>query len=140
MQLISKTIPVKILIRVEEVPFSDSPLNFHFFPAFMKQISFLNLQGYQQVWQFYYIQRRNGYKWLRMSKGDKLKRLQNPLNPLLPLNSVLSGSPHRKVGEEPLPLNTSRRNKGLNIFLWKGVHYPSAAQNNDVGMSILWPS
>lgn len=73
-------------------------------------------------------------------KGGQTQRLQNPLNPLLPLNSALSGSPHRKVGEEPLPLNTSRRNKGLNIFLWKGVHYPSAAQNNDVGMSILWPS
>lgn len=122
------------------MPFSDSPLNFHFFPAFMKQISFLNLQGYQQVWQFYYIQRRNGYKRLRMSKGNNLRDYKILQTHSCPWTLPSLGVPHRKVGEEPLPLNTSRRKKGLNIFLWKGVHYPSAAQNNDAGMSILWPS
>lgn len=73
-------------------------------------------------------------------QGEQPQRLQTPLNPPRPVNPAPPGVPHREVGGEPLPLNTSRRKKGLNIFLWKGVHYPSAAQNNDVGMSILWPS
>ena len=99
----------------------------------MKQISFLNLQGYQQVWQFYYIQRRNGYKRLRMSKGNNLTKSSRPT----PAPELC---PPWESHTGKLVKNTSRRKKGLNIFLRKGVHYPSAAQNNDVGMSILWPS